>query len=209
MEEVKRPKATITQISNRQVNYAIIRLLWNEYRKDENLYDFIGIPKNGYANIINAEYTMLMDSESKKLESIWGVDASVFNGNTVVEVEGIERETWDEYFNNRDDNKTEEVKAFTKKFHTVTQIEQFMGKSKTELHLWKLYRFIRFKETYTGTIQEIKMDNAVDTLEDVSSVLFESINLDKLNSYIKILETAITKAKITRDYREMKAKESY
>lgn len=93
---------------NRRVNYLIIERLWKYKKKDiEDLYALLKINKNMYTRIRKASAYSVVN-----LEKLWnqkesglkklGLSKEIMTGEKMIEIEGIKRKHWKEYWENRD-----------------------------------------------------------------------------------------------------------
>lgn len=94
---------------NRQVNYCIIEKLWELHNKGVDkteLYKLLGISDNVYSRIRKADSYYIVD-----LERYWdrkdcnlkvlGLSKEVMTGMAMIEIAGIGKSDWEEYFNVR------------------------------------------------------------------------------------------------------------
>ena len=174
---------------NRRVNYIIIEKLWKHMNKDKDkseFYDLLGLNKNVYCRIRNADQYSTVDLEKRwetknsKLRQL-GLSKEIMTGQEMIEVDGVTKEDWKDYIENRYENKdidkdknkdknryerTGQMQDVNKKLKKAFARLQADKKDKRDIA--KLYYYFYYGRAVTLDVQDSEMIDFKDSLKHVS-----------------------------------------
>ena len=164
---------------NRRVNYLIIEKLWISVKGKgfiTDLHTLLKIDKNMYTrirkantyNVVNLERLWNQkDSGIKKL----GLSKEIMTGEKMIEIEGIERKDWEEYWKYRDMEKTKDpvrinnMQYFNNKLNSA--LKKLSPNEPNKRDIDRLYYFIIYGRPADSGIQDIEMQDLKTSLNRI------------------------------------------
>lgn len=211
MQTEQTPKISRQELLfNRQVNYIIIEKIWERVnrntKKDKEvfLYHKIGFHKNLYSQVRTGEFVDLAtrwEWKDSKLR-VLGLSKEIMTGLEMIEVDGITKKDWEEYFRYRyiDTEKTPDRTNFMQQINRTIDIV-FKGlkvNRKDERDISKLfYYFVCGKSVYEDVPEKemLELKNSLQniTIQNIksSSVALRLEVFNALKDVYKKLDTII------------------
>lgn len=190
---------------NRQVNYCIIEKLWELHNKGIDktvLYDLLGISDNVYSRIRKADSYYIVD-----LEKYWdrkdcnlkvlGLSKEVMTGMEMIEIAGIEKSDWEEYFTVRygeDKNsfyRNSVMQNMNRKLKKVFNGLRVDKNCKSEIS--KLLYFCVHGRASDLDIGDVEMRDLVDCLKNITT---EKMKVCDITLRKEVYDLLVEKAKL-------------
>lgn len=189
-------KLTDGQRTNLQRNYFIIKMLWRIRMQEKpstlmrDLYDDkqhgVYISRNRYSDIINHDLMSnpRLQEVAKNLSKNSGADKSIFTGDLVLWVPGINDNDWDNYFNNEKLTKWDK-QVFRSKL--LKQLKTVPDATDIDENLYKLYWWFVYSERYTGMVVLSQLLHIRHAIQRLTFQVLSNLTWEQLDEYYKDL----------------------
>ena len=178
-------KITNEVLLNRRWNYYVIRELWKiNRRKSPELYAEFNVSKRKYTNLITGDTYAIpqMIDISRVMHDKTGVDAEVFTGDALLNVDGITEKEIKEYYNNL---RVKEMLG--KNLLKIDEIEKYIHELKGLTEEKKEAYCKNLLKNITWKVQEFKK-KVLQKLKNLDYRICNDSNLCRIEHYIRTLQ---------------------
>ena len=204
----------------RQINYSILKFLWQLRQDGKKMGDFyddeVNIERNRYTRILvnNENRKPKLGTDAAFLSDKSGVHEDIFLGKRAFTVNGITQSMWDSYclnLRNSADSMLEErnrkkakddCRAFEKKLKEVLRETPYIANVDLDL-LTAYYHYVEGK-SIDGSEVQLKMQRIINLVQSMSFTQLESLSLDTLEEYTNLLKTQWEMISAIKTYKKYK-----
>lgn len=206
-------------IKNKQVNYTIIKELWKLRAPKSTMrefYETIDIGRERYRRILNGDTYSIprLATTSDNLNRDTGVDVNIFTGHTMLCVNGISRDDWEEYFGNigllreglLSDKDKRSITNDIMRFYDMlrSKLNDVPMTDNVDFELYKLYTYFVRDYKFEGEKTDAILIRVIRTMEQLNINRLEKISEKTLAKYLELLETQYKMVSVLNAYREYK-----
>ncbi len=201
---------------NRQVNYLIIEKLWKYNGKSiYELYNLLGITQNTYSRIRTADqyHKVNLDKEWDKkgsgLQKL-GLSKEIMTGKKMIEIDGIEKKDWEEYWQCRN-MKKEDDKANVKSNNMAYFMEKLRKalkklsmKETIREDIDRLYYFVIHGRPVDQGVRDIEMQDLKTSLNRIDIQKIKVCNNELREEICKLLKERYDQVNTVIQYYNLK-----
>lgn len=210
-EKEKQEKEKKRQRFNRQINFLVMRTMWQELRgrarrgsTDLTIYSALEISRERYSRAIRGEMIRLSKEELKELMSKTGVRSEIFEGKDCFHFEAISDKDWKKLFDLRETD-IKKSRAYEKYLYSQMAADDVDLLKNPDLYYFAVY--LKNGKPATDKNIEDDLSEKVKWLNSIRLTQLERCRLEVLREYVRGLEKQLDIAGSLLRYMELKQQE--
>lgn len=199
------------ELTIRQINYTIIKMLWH-LREDgspmERFYELVNISRNRYSSIVTKDQsrTPKLKAVANELSKKSKVAEKYYLGKEMFYID-ISYEEWEKYFDGvygeqrNNVNIKRQCEDFRKKIQNSLKKVQNLGMDYPDFDLYKAYCYYVNDKAIEDTDIEVKINRIEKEFNKIQFADLEKLDIKLLNKHIKLLQKQLDMARTLHQYR--------
>lgn len=200
------------ELTIRQINYTIIKMLWR-LREDrasmERFYELVNISRNRYSSIVTKDQsrTPKLKKVADDLSQKSKVAEKYYLGKKMFYIIDVPYKEWEKYFDGvygehrNNVNTKRQCEDFRKQIQNKLKEVQNLGMDYPDFDLYKAYCYYVNDKAIEDTDIEIKINRIEKEFNKIQFADLEKLDIELLNEHIKLLQRQLDMARTLHQYR--------